>query len=123
MANLGKTEEFQPMAFFKGEPLTNKSLVRHMFDKINDLNDVLLVEYRNDPLAVKVRVVKTYENFVLLHKKVVIEGEAKFIPFTISYAEVISQDVRIKGKKGKLKPWLMTVLVPERQASPQLTDN
>lgn len=111
MANLGKTEDFQPMYYYQGEPLVNKHLVKHMFDKMKEEGKPLIVNYHNDPLTIKVRVKQTYGNFVLLVKRVITDTGVGEIPFTISYAEVIAQDVKIKGKERKLQPWVMSVPV------------
>ena len=110
---MGRTELFQPMYYFKGEPLLNKHLVKHLFDKLKALDENLLVEFHNDPLSIKVKVDAVYDNFVLLKKRLVVEGEATYIPFTISYSDVISQEVHVRGKGGKLQPWEITIAAPE----------
>jgi len=115
MNAMGRTELFQPMYFYKGEPLLNKHLVKHMFDKLKKANEKLMVEFHNDPLSIKVTVDKTYDSFVLLKKHLVIEGESVYLPFTISYSDVISQEVHIKGKGGKLRVWETAVPAPESQ--------
>lgn len=121
--NMGKIETFQPMYYYEGEPLLSKHLVKHMFDKIKAANDTLIVEFKNDPLSSKLKVDKTFENFVLMKKRIVMEGNDQYTPVTISYSDVISQEVHISGKGGKLKPWIMSVPVPEQPMLKALKNN
>lgn len=118
-----RNETFHPMYFYDGVPLFTRRHVKHMFDTMKEDNETLLVEFRSDPLSLKVKVRETYDNFVLLEKRVVTYGESIWVPYTITYTDVISQEVHILGKKGSLKPWTTSVMLPEQRTLTGLTAN
>jgi len=111
MAN--KNETFHPMYYYEGIPLFTKGHVKHLFEQLKANNESLIVQFKGDPLSLKLHVRKAYPNFVLMDRRIVVSGVPTTVPYTISYSEVISQDVHILGKKGSLKPWMMSVTVPE----------
>lgn len=108
-----KNETFHPMYYYEGVPLFTREHVKHLFEQLKANKESLIVQFKGDPLSLKLRVRRTYSNFVLLERRIVVSGVPTMVPYTISYSEVISQDVHVLGKEGSLKPWTMSVTVPE----------
>lgn len=114
MSNLGTTAYYQPVRYYDDEVIASKPAVKKMFDRIKDNRDKVIITFRNDPMAYGAYVEKTYRDFVLMKTRRIVEGEEVFIHSTVPYSDVLSRDVKIEGKGGKLESWGRKIPVPEK---------
>lgn len=115
LANLGTTAYYQPVTFYGNDIIASKPSVKQLFKTIKDNNEELVVTFRNDPMVYSAFVDKPFDDFVLLKTKRIVDGEELYIHNTIPYSDVLSREVKIEGREGKLEAWEKRVPVPEKK--------
>lgn len=115
MANLGTTAYYQPVTFYGDDIIASKPSVKKLFSTLKEHNEELIVTFRNDPMVYSAFVEKPFDDFVLLKTKRIVDGEVIYIHSTIPYSDVLSREVKIEGRGGKLEAWEKRVPVPEKK--------
>lgn len=115
MANLGTTAYYQPVTFYGDDIIASKPSVKKLFYTLKEHNEELIVTFRNDPMVYSAFVEKPFDDFVLLKTKRIVDGEVIYIHSTIPYSDVLSREVKIEGRGGKLEAWEKRVPVPEKK--------
>lgn len=115
LANLGTTAYYQPVTFYGNDIIASKPSVKRLFNIMKDNNEEIIVTFRNDPMVYSAFVDKPFDDFVLLKTKRIVDGEVIYIRNTIPYSDVLSREVKIEGRKGKLEAWERRVPVPEKK--------
>lgn len=77
--------------------------IKRYFNKLIESGETISFQYRGDPQVTIISLKATYNSFILGYETIKTMTYTEYVPYTISYKDILFNEVKILTDEGNLK--------------------